>query len=257
MGHLRRSTAGRALAALLLLALPFQSAVALVITSNHLTISGITITPASGTAFIEPWTAEASASANNSLGQSAGEFDSSASAAMANAAIIFATATGAADALVLTGSGDTAVNLPGDLNQAAATGQGNLFTFFTIAGGIGSVDVTFAMHLDGTQHAFTDSIGRVRSELVATLELDGNVVLFRNDILEGGPAFPDTTKAFVDTLTSTQTLFFDTPYFVFIQADAESSGINLREPPGFALLLAAVGLLVFCTTRRVAAQQQR
>jgi hypothetical protein len=248
--------AGRALAVLLLLTIPFESAVALVIANNSLTISGITIIPAGGTASIDPWTAEASASANNSLGQSAGQFDSSFGTALANSTVTFTTANASANAVAPTAHGDTAVNLPGILNQATATGLGSLFTFFTIIGGTGNVDVTFSMHLDGTQHALADTLGQFRNELVASLELDGNVVLFLDDILQGGPGFPDTTETFATTLTQTLTLAFDTSYFVFIQADAESNGFNLREPSGLALVLGGVGLLVWCRWRRLVPQQQ-
>lgn len=256
MDCVRRSISGYGLAILLLFATPFQSALALVITDNSLTISGITITPAAGTVSIDPWAAEASATANNSLGQSDGQFDSSAGTAVANATVTFATANATANAPAATAHGDTSINLPGILNQAAATGIGSLFTFFTITGGIGTVDVTFSMHLDGTQHAFADGLGQFRNELVAILELDGSAVLFRDDILQGGPYFPDTINAFSVTLTATQTLAFDTPFFVFVQADAESNAINLREPSGGVLLLAGLALLVWCSRRRVAARQQ-
>jgi hypothetical protein len=75
----------RALAALLLLVLPVNVAFVLVITDSTLTLSSITTTPSSGIASIEPWTAEASATANTTLGQSAGQFDSSIVRAVADA----------------------------------------------------------------------------------------------------------------------------------------------------------------------------
>lgn len=254
MSSLRRSIVAPFVAAFACV-LVLHAAHATVITDSSLTISGITITPSAGTITIDPWTADASASANNSLGQSVGRFDSSASVALANAAITFANASALSNATALSISAASAVNLPGTLNQAASTGLGDLFTFFLITGGTGDVDVTFAMNLSGSQHAFANAVGSFRSELVAVLELDGDPVLFRDDILQGGPNFPDTVKTFGTQLQGTRTLSFDTPYFVFVQADSESSGINLPEPTGLILVLTGLGLLGCYGFRKGAAEK--
>lgn len=251
MSGILKSKVGRALAFWVVLTVPID-ANALVVTDNTLTISSISITPSVGTASLDPWTAEASATVDNSLGQSAGQFDSSLGLAAANAAVSFVTAHGQADALAVTANASSAINLPGILNQAEATGLGNLFTVFTLSGGSGDVDVTFSMHLEGLQHGFADAVGSIRNnELIASLELEGEVVLFRDSILSGGPRFADTTDIFSTTLSDTRTLTFDTRYFVFIQADAESNGINrIAEPTGLALILAGLGWLACFRSRR-------
>jgi hypothetical protein len=241
--------------AALLCGLPPQAAHATVITDASLTISGITIAPAAGTLLIDPWTAEASASANNSLGQNVGQFDSSDTVALANAIITFANASATSSATGLSITATSAVNLPGILNQAASTGLADLFTFFAITGGSGDVDVTFGMNVLPSQHAFVDALGIVRSELVASLDLDGDTVLFRDDLLQhasspGGVVDPIR-------LTGTRTLTFDTFYFVFVQADSESSGINLPEPTAAILVVTALGLLRCCTCRKGAATKHK
>jgi hypothetical protein len=241
----------------LLLVTPMHSALALAITNSTLSISGVSISlipPSAGTNTVDPWTAEASAVAHNSLGQADGQFDSSSGAALANAAVTFATGQGQANAISMTANAASAVNLPGFNNEAGSTGLGSLFTTFMITGGTGDVLVAFSMHLDALQHGFADQVGSFRSELVASLELDGDVVLFRDSILSGGPNFPDTVTTVATTLSDTRTLTFDTTYFVFIQADSESNAFNVPEPSGLALILGGVALLAGyrCGTRRVA-----
>src|SRR5215471_18451891 len=230
---------------------------ALVITDSTLTISNILITSASGTVQFDPWTAEASATANNSLGQSDGQFDSTAinlgSTAQASATVTWATAQGPANASNLTAKGSSAVNLPGILNQADSTWRGSLFTSFTVTGCTpgNSVDVTFSMDLSGSQHGFADALGSFTNELTASLELDGSPLLFFDTILSGGPGFPDTTKGISQNLNAKQTLTFGTPYFVFIQADSESNGQNVVPAPGtLSLVLACLGALAGLGMRR-------
>ena len=57
-----------------------------------------------------------------------------------------------------------------------------------VTGGTGAVDIAFAMDLLGTQTGTTDPIGYVdRNEIVASLELDGSVVLLFDQLRSLGP----------------------------------------------------------------------
>jgi hypothetical protein len=249
-GRIRRRALPRVLAVLLLLALPADTALALAITSSSLVISNLSIVPTAGVVSVDPWFAEASATANNSLGQIDGQFDFSDTLALAAAAVTFASGSSYGNALDAMAGAASGVTLPGALNQAASDGRGSLYTFFMILGGAGDVDVTFSMDVDGSQHFLTDALGSYRSELVATLEVDGDLVLFWQSLLTGGPGSPDTTTPLSTTLTATRTLTFGTPYFIFIQADSESSGLNAVPEPSVLALLAAGGLARAVVRRR-------
>jgi len=96
----------------------------------------------------------------------------------------------------------------------------------------------------------TDSIGYVdRNEIVATLDLDGSNVLFFDLPLGIGPnaAFDVSTSR---TLTGTRSLTYDTSYFVFVQADAETIAHNVPEPAGLVLALTALAGLAAQAERR-------
>jgi hypothetical protein len=241
----------RSFAALLLLAIPVDEALGLVITDQSLTVSAVGITSASGVAVIDPWTADASASASNSLGQSSGQFDTSLGLATAVGNVTFATVSAQANALDLTATVTAAAVLPGPLSQAATDAFGTLSTFFSITGGTGPVDMTLSIHLTGTQHAVADAIGLFRNVLSATLELDGAPLLFREDLLQGGPNFPAESPSFTADLVTTQTLSFDTAYFVVVSIDGElRPNSRVPEPNNLALLLLGLGVLIYCRGSR-------
>jgi hypothetical protein len=224
---------------------------ALAITSGSLTISNIQITAGAGTVVIDLWTAQASATANNSLGESAGQFDSTAinsgTTAQADATVTWANSHGTANLSNLTATGTSAIILPGINNQTDSSGVGDLFTTFSITGGTGAVDVTFAMALAASQDGTTDGVGSVtRNELVASLTVDAisDPVLFFDSLHTLGPnsTFSDTQAP---TLANTATLMFDTPYFMFIEADSEANAMNVPEPGTLALLaLSGMAMMV-------------
>ena len=223
------------------LCVPLQAAHALAVTSNGLEISNIRITSSAGTLTIDPWTAEARAFASNSLGQSIGASDSTAgtarTVASADAMVTWADGHGSADTLSLKAIGSSNVNLPGHDNEADATGMGSLFTTFMVTGGVGAVNVDFSMDIVGQQTGMTDSIGYVdRNEIIASLDLDGSNVLFFEHLEHIGPnmSFDVPTST---TRAGSRSLAYDTQYFVFIQADAETNAHNVPEPASLALLL--------------------
>ena len=254
-----KSNARAFLAVLVLLGAAFLAsdvAHALAITNGKLTISNVQITPKAGTVGGVSWAALASATANNSLGETAGQFDSG-TTAQADATVTWANGHGTADALNLTATGTSAINLPGILNEADASGVGDLFTTFTITGGTGPVDVTFAMDLSASQDGTTDAIGVItRNELVASLTVDAvsSPVLFFDSLRSLGPSssFSDIQTP---TLTNTATLMYDTPYFVFIEADSEAIAMNVPEPSTAALLMC--GLAIMLMMRNVRRRKQQ
>jgi hypothetical protein len=239
---------------------PIDAALALAITSNRLEISNIHITPSAGTLAIDPWTAEARAFASNSLGETRGDFDTTMGTARtlaaANAVVVWADGHGSAGTLPLDAVGRTNINLPGHDNEADATGAGSLYTFFMVTGGTGAVNVAFSMDIAGEQSGLTDSVGYVdRNEIIATLDLDGSNVLFYEHLERIGPDdsfnFPTSVSR-----SASRSLVYGTPYFVLIQADAETNAHNVPEPGGLALVLTSLtGLAVQSRRRKTAATQ--
>ncbi len=216
------------------------SALALAIADSSIAISNLLIAPASGSLVfgVDSPLTSAFAQAGNSLGEADGQF----AGPDANAVVTWAEGHGAASGLsdVRAASG---VNLPGILNSAFAVGQGSLFGVFSITDddpddGIEAVDVTFSMDVTGHLHGFADGLGYFQTEIIASLSLDGSDLLFHHSALSGGPHFPDTTVPVAPpTLSNMQTLNFGQEYFLFLQADSESSAYNLPEPGTLALLL--------------------
>ena len=223
------------------------------IANSTISFSNLQIAPSAGTViFFDDWSAEAFAQAQNSLGGSASQFDSSSGGiASANAAIIFASGEGNASAINLTGTAMSSANIPGAQDaQASSVGRGTLFNFFVITDGTGDVDVNFSVDLTGNLNVFTDASGQLaQTETIFALELDGTPILFRDDLFSIGPsAF--ASMPFSQTLSDTRTLQFDTFYFILAEADSESQAINIPEPSTVTLMLAGLITLVSFTRRK-------
>jgi hypothetical protein len=222
------------------------------IANSQISFSNLQIVPASGTVvFLDVWTAEAFAQAQNSLGQLVSQFNSSTGgAATANATVNFATAHGDASAVNLGANASSSVNIPGTTTAAASSmGFGTLSNSFLITGGSGNVQVNFSVNLTGSLNVFTDAFGRkAETETIFDLELDGTPVLFRNDLLSIGPN-SSNSRSFSQALLDTRTLQFNTPSFIVALVDSESLGINqVPEPSSITVLLA--GLVVLGALRR-------
>lgn len=248
----------------LALALP-PGVSATAVAQSELHFFNVQITPVAGTLeFLgPPWTAEAFAQAQNSLGALDAQFDSSVGGvALANATVTYANGHGDASAITLTGNANSQVNIPGcDVAAAFAVGRGAIFNAFRITGGTGAVAVDFSVDIAGDLLVQTDACGVLaQTETIFAWELFGldstgtpitTPILFRHDILTIGPNDMQTTS-FATTLSTRLTLAFFDPaqpsLFVYdtrLEADAESTGINAPEPATFVLLLSGcVGLLL-------------
>ena len=240
------------------------------IATSTLSFSNLRISPAAGSfAFVDldgngapdPWTLEAFADARNSLGESAtmNPMQPGPGTAKADAIVTFADGHGMASALAsppalnVTGSASSNINLPGcDVSWASSTGRGRLSNTFMLTGGTGAVAVQFGADLTGGLQVMTDACGVLaETEVFFSLEVDGDPTLFPDPIplLSIGPSDSDTLSV-SQSLSKTLTLQFDTPYFLLLEVDSESRGVNaVPEPSTLVLLLTGLGLLLTASVR--------
>jgi hypothetical protein len=261
---IRRVT--RAGLAALLLAVSGGAAFALAIVDSSLTISNLTITPASGSAsFLLPLDTSATTHAFNSLGEEV--FDGNAGVGTdvsANAAVTFA--QGMAHALASNNSvgASASVNIPSGTVLAGVNvpgSDGDLSGFFDITGaGTNPVNVTFSMQVSGSLHGVSDASGFLQTgDLTAELVIDGTPVLFDFETLPGLPSlvginnYPNATIPISETLTATVSLDPTFSHFFDMHADAEAQAFNIAEPGSLSLLLAGLG--AFAWRRRGGARR--
>jgi hypothetical protein len=240
------------------LSLCTSNALALAIAQSNLSLINLTITPASGiVSFTGPWSADAFADADGATAFNV-TFDG-VTIAFASSSSMFATASGSANPAQRTSVATSAVNIPDGVEASSfATGRGSLYNTFSITGGTGAVGVTFSANLLGNLHVLTNNFGvSATTETIFALDLDGSSLLFRHDILSIGPN-STLTLPIATTLSASQSLMFDTPYFVFIQTDSESRAVNtVNKVPdsstvsGGAVMLALIAF-AFTLFRRVA-----
>ena len=222
---------------------------------SYMQISDFTMTSSSGMiVFLDPWTAEAFAQAQNSLGGNNSQYNSSLGGlAQASASVQFASAQSSADALNLIQMSSGGVNIPGGLIAASAVGQETLYNMFEITGAGGPVNVTFGVLLNSMQSLLTDSSGLFAgSEVAFTLSVDGQVVLFQDIANQIGPN-GSWNYTFSGELTNTIPLYENQWYEITAFADQEDSGGGQTpEPPTIALALAgaAVGFIRLILAKR-------
>jgi len=229
---------------------------AMAIAASQISFSSLQIIPDSGTVvYLDSWTAEAFAQAQNSLGELDNQFDFSVGGmAMANAIAMFAIGHADAGAVSLTGNASGSLNIAGSIDaQAISIGRTTLFNSFMITGGSGPVDVDFSTDLTGLLHVFTDSFGQQAfADMNLSLQLDGDTVLFHHSELSVGPNSPSMTLPVATTLNGMRTLTFDTSYFVLVEGELDPMGIHVVPEPStgvlFLLGLCYVGWLA--TKRR-------
>ncbi len=116
------------------------------------------------------------------------------------------------------------------------------WTRWSTGGAPGPVDVTFGVIVDAFQNLLTDPCGMLAdSEVIFSLELfgpdvtTGPLLFFQSHLTIGSDS--SDGSSFNGDLTATAPLTVDTPYAIFKEADAESSGINTVPEPGTLLLV--------------------
>ena len=227
-----------------------------VIVSTSLSLTSLTIVPNTGTVeIISPLSASAFAYTFDSLGGSDANFNSvDDDSTSVSAATTLATAVGAASAPALTTSASSGVNIAGMLTASAGTSPGpygalsGTFEIADTTGTANPVNVLFSATLSYSQSLVTDAFGeQAYSEVIFQLSLaDVGAIpfLFLDNPLQIGP---NTTRTAAGTPTLSGSasglgLMTNTPYSIYIEGDAESSGINTSPEPS-SLLLIAAGLL--------------
>jgi hypothetical protein len=243
----------------LLLTVAGGAALAMAIVDSSLTISNLTITPATGSASFElPLNTSATTHAFNSLGEEV--FDGNSGTGTDVSAIAMVTfAKGTAQALASNNSvsASALVNIPPDGTVLAGVSvpgsDGDLSGFFDITGASANpVNVTFSMHVSGSLHGVSDAAGFLQTgDLTAELDIDGTPVLFDFEALPELPSlvginnYPNTTIPISETLAGTASLDPTFSHFFDMHADAEAQAFNIAEPGSLSLLLAGLGVLAW------------
>ena len=225
---------------------------------SSLNLSNLQITSLTGNIqFGGAWQATVAAQATNSLGQLSSHFNSSlGGTAVANAMVTFASGQGIANAANLTVSGSSQVNIAGVTAQAASSGQAFLFNTFMITGGTGDVDVTFLAMIDGMQSLMTDAYGEfAESDVIFSLELDGDPVLFYASQLSGGP-HTSIHQQISQALSNTVTLQYNTVYMIHAGVDPDSppADNSTPEPSTIILMISGLGVMVGYARKQRAAR---
>jgi hypothetical protein len=222
-------------ATLLLLAAAPPRVNATAIANSSVQLTSLAITPASGSILFSP-TAQSFAQAQNSLGELVTNFDSGTTAS-SSANVTWANAAGAADSASQTASAAANVDLPVQ-GAASSVGRGTLYDLsFSITGVTGPVSVQFNATLPYSQSLMTDAVGlQATSEVIFDLTIDGQTVLFLDS-----PQLIGSSSSFSisgsPTLSNSMTLTAGQTYDLYLELDAESSGINAPEPATLSLLL--------------------
>ena len=219
------------------------------VANSSVQLHALSITPASGSIMFSP-TAQSFAQAQNSLGQLVSNSDTGTSA-NSTATVTWADASGSADPISQTASALANVDLPGAVVGAASSvGRGTLYELsFAITGTTGTVPVQFSLVLPYRQSLMTDANGlQASSEVAMDLTVDGNTVSFFDSPKTIGPSSSFATIG-SPTITNSMILMADQKYTLFLELDAESSGINTTEPGTLLLLLG--GTLVAIVRRNM------
>lgn len=228
------------------------------IVSTSLSLTSLQITPSIGAVeILSPLTASTFASAYDSLGGSDANFNTVNDAATSvSASTTLASASGGASASALTASASGGVNIPGMLDATAGTSPGpygslsGMFEIRDTASMTSPVNVTINAALSYSQSLMTDAFGeQANSEVIFQLNLPdvtATSFLFLDNPLQIGP---NTTLAAsgsptLSGSTSSLGLLTNTPYSIYIEADAESSAINISPEPASFLLIGAGLLLI-------------
>jgi hypothetical protein len=143
--------------------------------------------------------------------------------------------------------------------SASSSGQGSpasLLGAFEITGTTSATALTVSATFSSNQSLFTDIRGvSASSETIFSVQIGDDIPVFFDSPLSIGP---NTTLLLPVTQTlngsTTAPLLPNTTYSLFIQTDAESSGLNSApEPSSFYVLITALGVsltIATCRARR-------
>jgi hypothetical protein len=219
-----------------------------VIANASISLTSLQIVPTTGTfTLVSPWMATAFAQGQNSLGQLDQHFSGPGLTANATAMVTDVTASGSADANLLTAGASSMIDISGTgLMTASSTGQSSLTSMFEITGGTGSVNVQFTANVTRMIALSTDSFGMfAEEELISSLLLDGSQVLFSHDLASIGPndSFSMTISG---AQTQMETLQFNTVYTLGYYSDDDTyPNMNgIPEPATIWLIGVPLGLLL-------------
>jgi hypothetical protein len=222
---------------------------ATVIANAQVSLTSLQITPITGTfSLVSPWMATAFAQGQNSLGQLDQVFDGPGLTANATAMVTDVTATGSADANLLTAEASSMIDISGTgLMTASSTGQSSLTSMFMITGGTGSVNVQFTANVTRMIALSTDASGQfAEEELISSLLLDGSQVLFSHDLASIGPD-SSFNMMISGAQTQTETLQFNTVYTLGYYSDDDTypnrNGM-IPEPATIWLIGVPLGLSI-------------
>ena len=216
-------------------------AYATAIALSSISVSDLSVTSESGSITFDPFTTQAIASAQNSLGEADADVDGSPSdPATASAAVTWATASASSSGALW--SAQSSVNIPGFTDGAAASqGQALWSTTFTISCTSATCDpgttVDFDVLITRSLFVFTDGYGVFAdAQTTFNLLLDGDTVLFSTSLLSIGPNDADGIGATNIPFSNSLELLYDTPYTLTLRVDAESLAQNVPEPATFTML---------------------
>jgi len=242
-------------AAGLWLAIPLKADV---IVSSSINLTGLSISPASGSvSIISPFAASAFAQAQDSLGGFANQFNTvNDTATSASAATSLASGSAAASVPGLTASAASGVNISHVTASASGSGNGgpgSLAGLSEITGTTGMVNVTLSAPLTGNQSLTTNDGGQTASsEIIFSLLLpdidSSNPELFYDNPLTIGPN-STLVSPLSTTLTTSVSLMANTQYTLIVDVDAESSGLNIVPEPSL-FVITALGLIGLSVLRR-------
>jgi len=222
---------------------------ATVIANAQISLTSLQIVPTTGMfTLVSPWMATAFAQGQNSLGELDQVFDGPGLTANATAMVTDVTASGSADASLLTAGASSMIDISGmGLMTASSTGQSSLTSTFMITGGTGSVNVQFTANVTRTIALATDAFGQfAEEELISSLLLDGNQVLFSHDLASIGPN--DSFSMMISSAqTQMETLQFNTVYTLGYYSDDDTyPNMNgmIPEPATIWLIGVPLGLSI-------------
>jgi hypothetical protein len=226
-----------------------------VIVNTSLSLTGLQISPASGTLqILSPLTASAFAQAQDSLGGFDQKFNTvNDGATSASALTVLASSSGAGSAPLLDANASSGISISGIEAAASSVGRGSLRGSLEIVGVTAPVTVQFTAMLQTDQSLSTLAFGQsATSEVIFNFVLPGlanQPLLFFDNPLQIGPN--DSVSSMTSpTLTSRVTLQPNTPYSFITEVDAESSGRNsVPEASSLLLVLTVLVLFIFLLAR--------